>query len=132
MASKYCTKCQLTKSVNDFNKKTAAVDGFQTYCKSCSVEVGRKWNENNRERLNARNRNNTATNPQLRIGNNKHQKLRDLLRRGSYTTRTLQIIGLSKVQFLDWISYNFEGDMIWSNHGSLWQFDIVIPASALT
>jgi len=32
--------------------------------------------------------------------------------------------------FLEWLSYNFEGEICFANYGQLWQFDLVIPASA--
>jgi len=59
-----------------------------------------------------------------------HSRLNSILKRGSYTTRTEHIIGLSMVQYLDWLSFNFESDMWWSNYGSVWQIDLVMPASA--
>jgi len=34
------------------------------------------------------------------------------------------------VQFLDWLSFNFECDMSWVTHRSVWQIDLVISASA--
>jgi len=32
--------------------------------------------------------------------------------------------------YLDWLSFNFENGMCFSNYGKLWQIDLVIPASA--
>jgi len=37
---------------------------------------------------------------------------------------------LPQVTWLDWIAFNFEGDMCFQNYGSLWEFDLIIPASA--
>jgi len=59
-----------------------------------------------------------------------HAKLNHILRRGIYSARTEQIIGLSKPLYLEWLSYNFENDMCWANYGKLWCIDLVIPASA--
>jgi len=70
MASKVCGRCNLIKSVNDFNKMAASRDGYQSKCKSCSVELRREWNESNRDRLNERGRNYYANNPQRRISEN--------------------------------------------------------------
>jgi len=52
------------------------------------------------------------------------------LRRGSYSTRTEQIIGLNKQTYLEWLSYNFEGEMTWATYGKVWHIDLVMPASA--
>jgi len=32
--------------------------------------------------------------------------------------------------YLEWLSYNFEGEMTWTNYGEIWLIDLVIPASA--
>jgi len=127
-ATKYCGSCQSTKSVNDFNKSTRY--GYQSKCKSCSVEQVKEWTANNRDRVNERERLRLINNPQRRIGKCVHMRLTNTLRKGTYTRQTAEIIGLTQVQFLDWTAFNFEGDMIWSNYGSLWEFDLIIPASA--
>jgi len=58
-----------------------------------------------------------------------HTKINGILRRGKYTERIEQVIGLTQVQYLEWISFNSEENMRWSNYATLWQFDLVIPAS---
>jgi len=128
MASKFCSRCNITKSVNDFNKSTR--NGYQSKCKLCCVEVRREWVNNNREHYNEYFRNRRATNPQHRICDNTHKRLRNLLSRGSYSIRTENIIGCDKKTFLDWITFNFENNMCWATHGSLWEFDLITPASA--
>jgi len=130
MASKFCSKCNVTKSVNDFNRKSASHDGYQSHCKSCNVEINQIWNNNNRDHLNERVRNYIATNPKARISKNIHRILNHILKRGSYYVRTQEIIGLTKPQYLEWLSYNFENDMCFANYGELWQIDLVVPASA--
>jgi len=127
-ATKYCGSCKADKSVNEFNRSTRR--GYDYRCKQCSIEYVREWTANNRARANERERIRYATNPQHRISQNMHTKLNDILRRGSYTERIKQIIGLTQVQFLEWISFNFEGNMCWSNYATLWQFDLVIPTSS--
>jgi len=59
-----------------------------------------------------------------------HSKLRNILKRGCYSIRTEYIFGLSKVEYLDWLSFNFKNEMCWSNYGKVWQIDLVTPASA--
>jgi len=99
-------------------------------CKSCNDEVRREWRENNRHHVNEQKRNDYANNAQRRISNNIHQILKNILRRGCYSTRTEQIIGLNKTTYLEWLSYNFEGEMCFANYGQLWCIDLVVPASA--
>jgi len=59
-----------------------------------------------------------------------HVRLWSILRRGIYSARTEEIIGLNKPTYLEWLTYNFEGEITWANHGSLWEIDLIIPASA--
>jgi len=124
MASKFCSKCHVTKATYKFNHDSHTADEFHYNCKQCCIEHGRQWRENNRDRYNEQKRNYYATNPQVRISNNMHVRLNNTLRKGIYTRRTAENIGLSEVQWLDWLVFNFAGDMWFQNYGSLWQFDL--------
>jgi len=130
MASKLCSRCNVIKSVNDFNKKAASRDGFQSHCKACNVEINQNWNNTNRDRLNLQKQNLKERNPNVRISNNMHTRLRSILHRGIYSARTEQIIGLSKPLYLEWLSFNFGSEMCWATYGKIWFIDLVIPASA--
>jgi len=120
MASKACGRCNLIKSVNDFNMRSASSDGYQSYCKVCISAVNQNCNNNNRDRLNERECNRIATNPQHQISTNIHQRLNHILKRCSYTARTEQVLGIPKGLYLDWLSFNFENNMCFANYGKLW------------
>jgi len=130
MASKFCKSCNTVKSVNDFNHDSYASDGFLHKCKKCSVQHYKQWRENNKERFNEQNRNYYVNNIQARISKHTHTKLWNILRRGRFSLRTEEILGIPKGLYLDWLSFNFENDMCFSNYGKLWQIDLVTPASA--
>jgi len=130
MTSKMFSKCQVTKPIYEFNHDSYANDGYHHKCKQRAVEQVRQWRENNRDHFNENARNRTANNLQHKISKNMHNKLWSILRRGCYSTRTKQIIGLNKQTYLEWLSYNFEGEMTWVNYGKVWQIDLIIPASA--
>jgi len=78
-------------------------------CKTCSGEHVKQWRDANTDRFNEQNRIKYVTNLQAKISKSMHNKLNKILRRGIYTTRTEQIIGLNMTIFLEWLSYNFEG-----------------------
>jgi len=101
MASKFCNKCQLTKQTYDFNHRSDTADGYMYICKKCNVEVMKQWRDANRDYVKARERNRIATNPQCRINHNTHTKLNNILKRGHYSLRTEQIIGLNKPTYLE-------------------------------
>jgi len=130
-ATKTCARCNVTKSVNDFKKKSVSRDGYQSYCKVCCGEVTQLWNENNRNRANERYRNYYGNNPQRRISENIHNRLNRILKRSNYSVRTEQIIGLNKQTYLEWLSYNFESGMCFANYGELWLIDLVIQSNPM-
>jgi len=111
MASKFCTRCELTKSTNEFNKSASTRDGFGYECKIFNSKRARQWQRDIRERYNEQKRNLLINNPNIKVSNNMHSRLNSILKRGAYTTRTEQIIRLSKVQYLEWLSFNFENEM---------------------
>jgi len=127
MARKLCNKCNVIKSINDFNKSTRIE--YMSIFENCVVEQVREWTANNKARVNERERNWHVNNTQRRINTNVHVKINGVLRHGKYSERLEQIIGLSQVQFLEWISFNFKNNMCWSNYATMWQFDLLIPAS---
>jgi len=82
MASKVCSKCQVTKPTYEFNHDSYAADGFHHKCKQCNVEVMKQWKENNRDRMNEQMRNRYANNPQVRINLYMHVGLFNTLKKG--------------------------------------------------
>lgn len=50
---KACTKCKEIKEFSLFSKRSKAADGFTHYCKSCLAEGNRKWQQENKERVEA-------------------------------------------------------------------------------
>jgi len=127
-ATKYSRSCNTVKFVNDFNRLTSR--GYDYRCKQCSIEHVSEWTANNRAGANERERNRYVNNSQYRISRIMHTKINGILRHGKYSERLEQVIGLTPVQFLDWISFNFKDNMCWYNYSTLWQFDLVIPASS--
>jgi len=129
-ATKQCSRCKITKPTYEFNHDSYSTDGFYHKCKACNVKHTKEWVNNNREYYNEQARIRIATNPQHKISRNMHHRLWNILRHGCYSTRTEQIIGLNKQTYLEWLSYNFEGEMTWANYGKMWEIDLIIPASA--
>lgn len=60
MDSKLCKKCLTVKPVSEFNKKTSAADGLQTYCRSCSSIHNAAYKKANRKKCTARENNRRA------------------------------------------------------------------------
>ena len=43
MKTKYCKKCDTTKSVDNFGNQKSSLDGLRFYCKECSSQSYKKW-----------------------------------------------------------------------------------------
>lgn len=54
--TKHCVKCKETKSAEFFQPDQRYRDGFNSWCKSCNKEAGRRYREKNREVINAKQR----------------------------------------------------------------------------
>lgn len=48
--TKYCSKCDNTKSLVEFGKNRSTRDGLTSYCKLCKKELSRKYREENYEK----------------------------------------------------------------------------------
>ena len=44
---KLCTKCNVVKSINEFNKRDNTIDGMQYYCRDCQNKSKLEWIQNN-------------------------------------------------------------------------------------
>jgi len=82
-ATKRCGRCNLIKLVCDFNNSSSTSDKKRWECKSCSVELNKKWINNNREHFNEHNRNQYVRNPQRQINKKIHERLRKFFCRGN-------------------------------------------------
>ena len=43
ISTKTCTKCGISKPIDEFYKQSATIDGKQTYCKVCKKEYDKKY-----------------------------------------------------------------------------------------
>jgi hypothetical protein len=125
-----CSRCRVEKDLNEYSSDRSSDDGKNHNCRSCSREYCKQWNINNRNHKNNYRANEYATNPQLRIANLMLSRLNKFIKKGIYSARTEQLIGCPRQVLLDWIAFNLEEGMTFTNHGSLWHFDLVIPFKA--
>lgn len=129
MSTKRCSRCEVFKQLNEFNNLTASNDGKSLHCRECSHMVHKTWQTNNRDHVNNYQNNKYNNDPQHRMKKKILARLNHLLKRGIYSRRTEELLGCSKKQFLDWISFNFEEDLCWQTHGTVWEFDHITPFS---
>lgn len=79
---KTCTKCQATKSLDGFYKRSRAPDGHEAWCKVCRLDHNRAWLVKNKDRHGEltrswyeRNKDQHLANSKDWYASNRHRKL---------------------------------------------------------
>lgn len=109
---KRCSKCGMTKTIDNFYKNTKLGDGYAYYCKECSRKLdiprGKKYFQENKEKVQARhlewNRNNKEkVKEYVKKSQKKHPErqmarvmLNNALKSGIITKKTCEICGSDK------------------------------------
>jgi hypothetical protein len=135
---KNCSKCKEVKSYEFFNKHKSYKDGYQTTCKKCINEVSKKYNLQNKERLdkyrneyykeyfkNKRNNDNL-----FKLTSNIRCLIYISIKKQGYTkkTKTHKILGCSFKEFKQHLEKQFTKGMNWDNIGE-WHLDHIYPVS---
>lgn len=154
MATKCCTKCGLTKSMDDFHNCKSKKDGKKSQCKLCRnginkiyrkdnphvaknyykenkehiLEYQQKYSEQNREKINNYRREKYNNDINFAISSNLRGSLIRIIHGAN--SKVINLIGLSHIDYLRWIEYQFEEGMSFSNYGQYWEIDHVIPLSS--
>jgi transposase-like protein len=116
---KRCCICLEWKELFNYSRNHKARDGLNSQCKTCRRNYQRQYQfKKYRDDI------------QHRTAELMRHRLNKMIRQGDRSSRTAEIIGTSHQNFLYWIAFQFTGDMNWSNYGSVWCFEHVIPLSA--
>lgn len=146
--SKICSTCNINKPVSEFNKHKSSKDGLRSYCSPCQSNYRKKYHANtdNKEKSHIQskeyfknNKRNIYDNKNLRYKNNiqfqMSTKLSNvvyyiLYSNSKYINKT---VGCTPQFFRDWLKFQFEEGMVFSNHGrstkeeKKWELDHIIP-----
>ena len=110
---KLCTKCNVVKSINEFNKRANSIDGTQYNCRYCQ----KKWRQNNPEYHNQYQKDKYANDINFRLAHNLRNRLRKALlkqvTRKNDTTEAL--LGISYSEFKNYIEFLMSDEMKWNN-----------------
>jgi hypothetical protein len=68
---KTCTKCQATKPINGFYKRSRSPDGHEAMCKECRLAHNRRWLAKNKDRHHELTRSWYAKNREQHLANSK-------------------------------------------------------------
>ena len=97
-----------------------------------SSEQHRLWVENNREHLNAKERERWTKNPAFRLGKCLRARLRNVIKNhfGRKSADTISLTGCSIEFLMGHLEASFKVGMKWSNYGSVWEIDHRIPCAS--
>jgi 5-methylcytosine-specific restriction endonuclease McrA len=103
--------------------------------KAARRDYDRKWREQNPERykeLTSRARKKRSAKPEVRIVSNFRKRLREIMSdaRNGGKQSTLKLIGCSSSALAAHLESQFKRGMTWSNYGTHWHVDHIIPCAA--
>ncbi len=76
MELKRCSKCEIEKDIEEFSWYNKAKSWRHSWCKKCKVELSKKWNKDNPERVKESDRRWREANPDKRNASNARYKAR--------------------------------------------------------
>jgi hypothetical protein len=139
---KKCTKCNIIKTINHFNKQKSGKHGVRSYCRECQQSLRKEYYYSNKDFEYVYQVNYRKNNPNYNKDWQKNKRENDILFRLSgnlraricnilknKTTKTLDSIGLDINKFKDFIENKFQDGMCWENYGK-WHIDHIIPLSS--
>lgn len=127
---KICSNCKQELPFGYFNKAKLGRFGLSGECKKCLSIRNKEWLDNGgREWSNKWMKHKKATDPQFKLKHILRLRLLDALKRDNITKNhsALELIGCSIEQCKQHIEQQFKPEMNWSNHGSYWEIDHIIP-----
>lgn len=98
------------------------------------IKAWNRWySKTNRTEINRRRRAKLQANPSLRVLNSLRSRIHGLVHKGlaRKSMRTVQLIGCSPPQLVEWIERQFVDGMSWDNYGLLgWHIDHIRPCAS--
>ena len=68
--------------------------------------------------------------PEHRLAHNLRNRLGSFVSKKKRSDETLQLLGCDVLTFMAWLQQHFEGEMSWSNYGTVWNLDHRLPMKA--
>lgn len=89
--------------------------------------ASKKWNKNNRERINARVKERKEQNPLLKLQDSVTSIINYHLPKKSKQTN--EYLGCSYEEYFVYLEQRFDSNMNWDNYGTYWEIDHIHPLS---
>ncbi len=126
-STKHCPKCDKTLDKSNFPSDPCRLDGLYGICKLCKSDQDKVYKKTHPEKIKEIAHKRMAI-PQNRIAKNLRTRLGKLVK--NKFSGTFEYVGLSINEFKKWLEYQFDEHMTWTNYGTYWEIDHVIPCAS--
>lgn len=147
---KNCTKCGVSKSLEEFSKHKNGLYGRNSECKTCQSQREKKYKDTRREYIKKYNKMWNKNNKDHILEYNKkyvtqRYKKDPVYKFKAYTRshinlrlknflktkkgRTLDYLGCNWDTYINHLEKQFDDNMSWENWGTYWEVDHIIPLS---
>ncbi len=146
---KKCNKCLIEKPYMDFSINKILKNGnnvYKSYCKKCKSkqecerrknninkfkEKDKKYYEKNKSKILSRSLKYTKKrrqiDPLFRLCLSLRARLHGIIKKKTFAFSKL--ISSNSDNIRDWFEYQFDDELNWTNYGSVWQIDHLIPVT---
>lgn len=133
---KICKKCANANSKKYKEKNKEKISEYNKKYKYAHreeiCEYNKKYNIKNRKEIQTRHtaylREKRQTDPQYKISSLLRTRINKVIN-GQNKENTLKMLGCSYKFLMNWLSFQFEDDMTFDNHGLVWHIDHIIPCN---
>lgn len=129
--NKTCVKCEHSKDISMFSKRTAAKDKLDSYCKICRNSFSKEYSINNKSQIANRVKNRRQNDINTRIANNLRNRVRQAVVIGK-SGSAITDLGCTVNQLKLHLESKFKPGMSWLNYGNgegKWNIDHILPLS---
>jgi hypothetical protein len=138
IVEKVCSKCGVTKSIDNFSSRKDSTHGFKDHCKECDSlyrkPIDKKYRQENKATIRRKDleyrKKRMEIDDLYKAKTIAREVIRKAISRGGYkkNSRTEQILGCDYETFKSHIESKFTEGMNWQNRGE-WHVDHVVPIS---
>jgi hypothetical protein len=123
-----CTKCKRDLDSNDFHKKG---DRLHSQCKDCRNAAYKIYSQSPKAKNKRNNlrKNRYHSEALFRIIDNHRSTIKNIinLRPNGRNTRYYSCLRCYGYELIEYIENKLTAKMLWSNYGSLWEIDHIVP-----
>lgn len=131
---KICSKCGQDLDINNFHINKNTKDGYNTWCRFCQKEYDKIYYKNTidsrreiRKEQSIKQNKRVSNNPVLKLNQNMSRNICQALKGAKAERHWEDLVGYTLKELKEHLEKQFDENMNWSNQGSYWEIDHIIP-----